>query len=165
MDKAPLMEFIRQMDHRHTVEMIEDMIVHLSDEQLNECVRRSFKRICDENSDVESHIQSVIENLLFDISSSYYDDEDEPSLEDMVPLIKDRFDFVRSMAEAGMDAEAEEFCRRIADGMERVSSDPRYNGVGEILLPQRDELLDLIEKGECGKWFFYRGLREGHKNP
>ncbi len=147
------MEFIRQMDHRHTVEMIEDMMVLLSDEQLNECVRRSFKGICEENSDVEFSIHSVIENLWFDIANSYYDDEDEPSLEDMVPLIKDRFDFVKAMAEAGMDAEAVEFCKRIADGMDRVSSDPRYNGVGEILLPQRDELLDLIEKGECEEWF------------
>ncbi|MBR6213363.1 MAG: hypothetical protein IKQ67_01785 [Candidatus Methanomethylophilaceae archaeon] len=158
MDKAPLMEFIGQMNHRHTMDMMEDMVSFLSEEQFSDCLRRSFKRICDENRDVENAICKVIGNVQFDIESSYYDDENEASIDDVAGLIKDRFGFVNVMFKAGLRDEAVDFCRCIADGLDRVSINPYYVNARDVVSSQRDDLRQLIEKGECEKWFSQRGL-------
>ena len=155
MDKAPLMEFIHGMDSRYSTDLVDDMIANLTDEQFHDCIGRMFDRICEEEGDVEYTISSTIENVLFDIESSYYDDESEVSIKDIAYGIKDRFYFVKALFAADLTDDAVDFCRRIAKGLDIVSADPKYAGTKELLSVLRDDLPNLIEKDECEKWFNY----------
>lgn len=148
------MEFIHGMDRSHTSDLMNDMVDHLSEEGFRDCVESMFRRICEKEGDVEKAICGIIEKVLFDIESSYYDDDEtEPSIEDIAGLIRERFEFVKAMFAADLKDDAVDFCRRIADGLNRVSADPAYAEAKEILSSQRDELLVFIENDECEKWF------------
>jgi len=157
MDKAPLMEYIHGMNHALTDDLLDDMIGCLTEEQFEGCLRRMFQRTCEKERDVDRAIAGVVENVWFGIESSYYDDdESEPSFDDISECLRDRFHFVRAMFAADLEDEAVDYCRRIAEGLDRTSANESYPKVRDILESERDRLSDLIGKGECVKWFEYR---------
>lgn len=153
MDKASLMVYLRDMDDDLVVELIEDMSGHLSEDQFKACVGKVFSKVCPDEADLRYRIEHVIEKVWFDMESSYYDDDSESSLEDIIGYLKDEFYFVKVMFDADLDEEATDLCRRIADCLGKVSEDPKYGKARDILAGQMDEILGCIERGECEKWF------------
>jgi hypothetical protein len=163
MDRAPVMGYIRQMDSRRTADLLEETIGFLTDEQFKECLRRAFAKNCPGENDVENAIRRVIENVSFDVESSYYDDDDEVSQDDIADRLRDRFGFVKAMFDAELGEDADEYCRRIADGLDRVSLDERYAKIKDLLVSQRDDMLRNLGDGQSNRWFVSRKVRDRYR--
>jgi hypothetical protein len=137
-----------------TIDFIMLMADRIPEEQFMDCLREMFEQICEDESDTDQTIESVIERTWDDIDLFGEPDDDNAFLE-IDEYLKDRFHFVKVMFEVGLEDEAKEFCQRISEGLKKVSEEPRFKEYAPVLLKQREELLEYLDKEEYTRWFEY----------
>ncbi len=155
MDRTSAILSIMDRHHqKYAKELIAYMSECLSDEQFLECMRKVFRDICN-GTDTAASVRWAIEQT-WDNIDLYYEDDDsdeEVSPEQMIPGLKEGFDFVKVMFEIGLTDDALKFCDRIFEGMGTVLKEPKYDKYWGVLEEQKAELKDCLEMGECSAWF------------